>query len=570
MGAQDANDSEERQVIKSWTISFQYSDNCEQCDERLPRCSRCDDLDEDCRYPNEEGQSQSMSSSKLMIQTNDTVSDDGRYLGLPSVSPRISGTHSGEHSSASSPPTGNLSALSPALHGDETQVGIPSSLSTSLLDARDLELLSHYLSHASRTIAYDRDDLYALHVGIPNLAFSSKPLMSSMLALAAACQCHDLLAQSPDGPDMARIQELLVLAEQHHGTSLRQIQEDIPSTQRYDHVLANAALMVLYGSASHWVRIRLAGMCEARGMRLPGEFVPVQSQWMSLIRAVHSAYVGLLADQAQNPGMTEVKDCVMDSPPHRDFGDVDVACPQDGPSDETRLLFLPIAAATSKSAMKKLRARARQVERRVDAGVAGLQVCVEALGVLETIIRETLGDRGHTSFSPGTPGSLMEDQKEPGYLRSLGRLSNVAPWLRNYTARVTMNSTDSRPLRRTVNAFLNRVPTAFLHMVQATLERIPLRTAGHDANRTQETSPEYGDSDSAAHRLAMDIFAHWLVLMLLLDGVWWIGGIGAWELGRVVAYMREGGRVDEGDGVENEAWWPESMYIIRMELSRYT
>jgi len=60
------------------------------------------------------------------------------------------------------------------------------SFSTHLLDARDLELLSHYLSHTSRTIAFDRDDLYALHVGIPNLAFSSKALMSSTLALAAA------------------------------------------------------------------------------------------------------------------------------------------------------------------------------------------------------------------------------------------------------------------------------------------------------------------------------------------------------------------------------------------------
>lgn len=454
---------------------------------------------------------------------------------------------------------------------------LDSRLSTHLLDARDLELLSHYLSHTSRSIAYDRDDLYALHVGIPNLAFSSKALMSSMLALAAACQCHDLLesaaARSPGawapGPDVPRIQELLVLAEQHHAASLRQIQEDIPATERYDHVLANAALMVLYGSASHWVRIRLMRVCEAENgggggvSRLPEEFVPVRSQWMSWIRAVYSAYVGLLADQAQNAGPEGAVDSERSSPAQVDFGDVDIACPQDGPSDETRRLFLPILAATSGPALSKLRARARQVERDAGSSNASFQACMEALAVFEAILSETFPDKKHTGFSPETPGSPTEEKRETVYPHSLGRLSNVAPWLRNYTARVTMNSRDSRPLRRTVNAFINRIPTTYLHMVQATLEHIPV-------HKSQGISPENdGVSNGSVHRLAMDLFAHWLVLVLLLDGVWWIGGIGAWELGRVVAYVREGGRVGKGDEEESEAWWPESMYNIRMELSRH-
>ncbi|KAL1872401.1 hypothetical protein Daus18300_004371 [Diaporthe australafricana] len=442
-----------------------------------------------------------------------------------------------------------------------------SGLSASLLDARDLELLSHYLSHTSRTTAFDRDDLYALHVGIPNLAFSSKPLMSSMLALAAACQCHDLLAAQhhpSSGPggggaaDLPRIRELLELAEQHHGASLRQIQEDIPSTDRYDHVLANAALMVLYGSASHWVRIRLVGVCEAAGARLPAEFVPVQSQWMSLIRAVHSAYVGLLADQAQNPQVVEMEDCERSSPPRVGFGDVDIACPQDGPSGETRRLFLPIVAATSGSAASKLRARARRVEKNVGSNDASFQACMAALAALDTTMSETFQDTGRASFPPKTPESpATEEIKEPISPQSLGRLSNVAPWLRSYTARVTSKScTASRPLRRTVNSFLNRVPTAYLHMVQATLEHIPLQAASRSTTGPQGTTPnDDDDSDGAVRRLAMDIFAHWLVLMLLLDGVWWIGGIGAWELGRVVAYMRE------IDAKESEAWWPEILDI---------
>lgn len=460
-------------------------------------------------------------------------------------------------------------------------MSLNSRLSTHLLDARDLELLSHYLSHTSRSIAYDRDDLYALHVGIPslafNLAFSSKALMSSMLALAAACQCHDLLeaaaAEPPRTPgaapvpDMPRIRELLALAEQHHAASLRQIQEDIPSTERYDHVLANAALMFLYGSASHWVRIRLMRVYEAGNSggasQLPGEFVPVRSQWISLIRAVHSAYVGLLADQAQNPGVAGISEYERSSPPRVDFSNVDVMCPQDGPSDETRRLFLPILGATSGSALSKLRARAKQVEMDAGPNNASFQACTESLAVFESILSETFREKTHTGLSPETPGSQTDDKRDPGFPHSLGRLSNVAPWLRTYTARVTMNSTDMRPLRRTINAFVNRVPTAYLHMVQTTLEYIPV-------HKSQGTTPEGGDAcDDSVHRLAMDIFAHWLVLVLLLDGVWWIGGIGAWELGRVVEYMREGGRFGRSDEGESEAWWPESMYNIRRELSRH-
>lgn len=465
------------------------------------------------------------------------------------------------------------SNLSPAFTGDGNQLSLNSRLSTHLLDARDLELLGHYLSHTSRSIAYDRDDLYALHVGIPNLAFTSKALMSSMLALAAACQCHDLLEEAAPpppppqrrpgaglspGPDMPRIRELMVLAEQHHAASLRQIQEDIPSTERYDHVLANAALMVLYGSASHWVRIRLVRMCEAGDVsQLPEEFVPVQSQWISLIRAVNSAYVGLLADEDRNPGGAGSGDCERSSPPRVDFGDVNIPCPQGGPSDETRRLFLPILAATSGPALLKVRARARQVEREAGAHNASFQACKEALAVFETILSETFRDEKHTGFSPETPGSQLDDKKEPVFPHSL------APWLRHYTARVTMNSTDMQPLRRTVNAFVNRVPTTYLHMVQATLEHIPVQ-------KSQQITPETGDTgDGPVNRLAMDIFAHWLVLVLLLDGVWWIGGIGAWELGRVVGYVREGGRFGRGDEEESEAWWPESMYNIRLELSRH-
>ena len=65
---------------------------------------------------------------------------------------------------------------------------------------------------------------------------------------------------------------------------------------------------------------------------------------------------------------------------------------------------------------------------------------------------------------------------------------------------------------------------------------------------------------SLTQQLAVEIFAHWLVLVVLLDGVWWIGGVGAWELERVVQVRRVEWGCEclwEWDG--EGRWWPEGM-----------
>ena len=59
------------------------------------------------------------------------------------------------------------------------------------LTLANLDLLSHYLSHTSHTTPFDALDVYALSIGMPN----SKPVMSCLIALAAACKSHDTVKQ---------------------------------------------------------------------------------------------------------------------------------------------------------------------------------------------------------------------------------------------------------------------------------------------------------------------------------------------------------------------------------------
>lgn len=428
-----------------------------------------------------------------------------------------------------------------------------------MLSSQELELLSHYISHTSRVIPFDHDDLYALHVGIPNLAFGNKPLMASIIALSAACKCHDILKHSPEPLNrLGEMQDLLILADMHHSTSLRQIQAAIYDPDKYDHLLANAALMVLYGSSSHCVRVSLAQKAKRHGVKLADELLPSQSQWITLIRAAHTAYTGLLNGQSEDLGD------MLGSPPFMvNNGSPtgmtpvlsvdDVYFPEDGPSEGTKRFLLPIVSATYGPALNSLTRRAQLPHASSPNGTGtDLQACFAALQVLMDV---------YGAVFMGEESSESSDAD----FAQLGRLHSVSPWLRTYIGRVTSatQSSQSKPLRRTIMAFLNRVPLEYLHLVQSTLDYIPV-----DVDQDNSTSWDDCMPLTPGHQLAMDVFAHWLILVMLLDGVWWIGGIGEWELGRVLSFVEAQG-LSSSFTESGERWWPESMYNVKMELAEH-
>lgn len=452
----------------------------------------------------------------------------------------------------------NDTHLSDSLIDPQLNLPLVDLVGADFLGPTELHLLSHYLTHTARTIAYDADDLYALQVGFPNLAFRSRPLMSSILALAAVCKCHDMLAGSDQvtmsGEDRARVRELLSLGDKHHRASLRQTQADIPNADYYDHVLANAPLMVLYGTASHCLRIRLAEATASGGESPASEFAPGQSQWISLIRATHLAYTGLLNAQPdfadpreRSPASAPTISLPLFSAQPSDGNDI--ITPEDGPTRETRRLLLPILETTSASALETLGAKAQVAYMMGAAGprAPDLESCFVALEILRSIVDDVFSAEPSTTTATTAPDADFH---------LLSQLSDVSPWLRSYLARVT-SATQPKPLRRIITSFLNRVPADFLNLVQMTLDMIPL--GGLD----EEGGIDMAESGPAA-RLAMDIFAHWLVLVMLLDGVWWIGGTGAWELERVVGFMRRSGWVEARGG-----WWPESMHRVVTEAKKY-
>ncbi|RGP76966.1 c6 transcription factor [Fusarium longipes] len=527
---------------RSHTKSRQGCLGCKQrrkkCDEKRPQCSRCFDKDIPCEYRQSKPRT-------LRSPTSDTENKYSQSQSLTIPSPDIYRSTStlGSASSLSSP----FLASTPNYDFIDTAFTYESIAPSIDLGVAELELFSYYLSHAARSMAYDNEDLYALQVGFPNLAFRSKPLMSSILALAAVRKCYDILSQSESQTlDKVQVQSLLTLADEHHRASLRQTQADIPNANHYDHVVANAPLMVLYATANHAVRIKLSSAL-AQNEDTSADLAPAQLHWMTLIRAAHLAYTGLLhstKDFSYDDFPTDSPTITLSQPIS---GLVPMA--ESGPTQQTENLLMPIISATSGSALEKLQARAQTLQFAMHLASSEtpkehseLQACLVALESLGSIMSELFEAGSHTSQP-----DLENDWA------ALSQLSDVSPWLRNYMARVTF-STPPKPLRRTIMWFLNRVPEKFLNIVQSTLDDIP--------DTIPDEGIQCGSDDSDTARLAMDIFAHWLVLVMLLDGVWWIGGIGACELGRITKYMSRQLETSK------ESWWPRSILNIAMEIGK--
>ncbi|GLA31607.1 hypothetical protein AnigIFM63604_001090 [Aspergillus niger] len=527
-----------------------------KCDEARPKCSRCTRLSYTCQYQHRPNTSES----------------DTEPTGFPNSEIEFAGSELTSRRLSSDRPSGPITPsicqlpLSPQSNGEEDIPGLDLP-SPDPLNATELNLLAHYLSHTSQTIPFDSLDLYALAVGVPNLAFKCKAVMSSLLSLAAACKCHDIANENTQRPldtrILTEINDLLALAERHHAASLRHIQATMQITESYDNVLANAALMVLYASASHSIRVHLAVTAKKYGQRLPTELLPQHSQWISFTRAAHTASSAILNDIVN---ATPSSSTVVDTGSESHGTTSSPSSPQDGPSPKTKSLFLPLVASTCDRALGDLRRRAERTtaEQRSSALYSAIDQR-RAHALLETIT--ILESCASAALSPEASDKKVVFTASPNtqHTSMFGCSRGVSPWVARYMISVTSMEAP-QILRRIIMSFLNKAPTEFLNIVRSVLDSPTVK--GRNENTTLPASSATREPlmVTPIHILAMDIFAHWLVLVMLLDGVWWISNIGQWELSQVISLMKTQNVLSQlADS--SEMWWPKSMYLVKRELT---
>ena len=432
------------------------------------------------------------------------------------------------------------------------------------LDPAEFELLKHYLEHTCKDPSVDEDDKYVLQVGIPNLACQSKPLMRSVLALAAVCKCCDIIKQrAVTYEDRLRVMELLSLAHSYHLESLREIQPALHESRHFDHVLANAAMMGMYGSGSYHARIWLVQTATFADPPV-SDFMPKHAQWISLFRAARLAYAGLL-DATANPDATAQVSPFRSPASSGSMAQYEyrISSRPEQPIPPTNHPLSPILAATIGSALAKLRHKAAEIAI-THAGDTSpeLQSCFSALTIFDSVVSETFS----MDSRPSTPGHghlAFEVSVDP----SVGRVSELSPWLRAYAASIT-STIPSKVPRRIIVAFIHRAPTTFLNLIDEMANLLQTTSPSSPSDIQWDPSAAAIITPTVAHQLAQEIFAHWLVLILLLDNVWWIGGIGTWELGQIVA-TRKDVRWSGCLWNRDQDWWPESMFEISQQFEKY-
>ncbi|KAJ6128901.1 Protein of unknown function DUF3468 [Penicillium samsonianum] len=451
------------------------------------------------------------------------------------------------------------------------------SQTSQILTPTESTLLDHYLEHTSKDMTVDHEDQYTLQVGIPNLAFQNKLLMKSVLAFSAVCKCCDIINQSPiSHGDRGQVLELLSIADQYHVESLREIQVTLSGTDQYDHILANAAIMGMYGSGSHCIRIWLAETASSDDLER-GRFMPKGCQWISLFRAVRVAYTGLLNESLKTEELVQLGPVASSINPVAscDF-QMRHECKlsswgeqQSGPKDH---VLYPIMAATVVSALKRLRESAKEITRNGmgDYGDwdtppthsdSNIKACFAALELFENIACETFHDKNLMSNTPGHYNLASEVD-----ISDVGQVSKVSPWMWRYTARIT-SMIPSRLPRRFIMAFIHKVPTKYLNLVEDMMGYMQSGAPGSRGIAVCPLNP-LNSEPSLSHQLAVDIFAHWIVLVMLIDKVWWIGGIGVWELRQLIILRRDTRwRMSLWKRYEN--WWPESMFEISRQFNKH-
>ncbi|KAK4216730.1 hypothetical protein QBC37DRAFT_385054 [Rhypophila decipiens] len=401
--------------------------------------------------------------------------------------------------------------------------------------------------------------------------------------------------------------------------------------EEYDHILANAWLMAAYGTASHRLRIWLH-KTQPAGQPLEEQFLPNQSGWITMFQTVHTVYTSLLRHSQESRGISPFGDFwtgegVLTETTSTPTALADNTAPfaeeiiltAGGPMPLSRHVLFPILVSTSEDAFRALRQHGRQVSlilNNANAGAAGvsatpshqesLSSSLSSIEILSNIVTQIQ----NASSSAQT---ISQQPHDPSCGSPLSQFGEVSPWLRRYLSRA-LAVTPSRSLRRLLMAFLYRVPRPFLHTIERLLDSFPLDTcldessspvldfAGsgglidpaltetetgttgetnmsnqgeidkemlHEGTRTSQLeSKNTADTQGMLDALALDVFAYWLAFTLLLDGVWFIGDVGSWELSRIVGMVKSGRlKMDsvslESSNLEDRTgakWWPGRIY----------
>ncbi|KAF2095694.1 hypothetical protein NA57DRAFT_44210 [Rhizodiscina lignyota] len=505
-----------------------------KCDELKPSCTRCELSLQKCAYP-----------PAVFSAANEPMDK----LSLPSPPCSVLSLSPCTSSFSEASPSFKTSTRSTPAVVEATRC---SDAADAALPPSDADLYHHYLEHTSRTLTHCQRDYGSLQIGIPTLALKSETVFHSLLALSAVCLCCDMISKEPP-PKLDAVNQVLMTGYRLYNLASEQMRELIsqPDALRTEPLLVSALMLVPFTAASqqinHWIS-RKSGRQESHKL-----LSATPRDVIVMMRGIRATLQSLDCRDLGTPQETE--STTDRSSPLLGFNIS--AAP---PSSRKHVMF-PILAATSQGAFSKLRERLESLchsnacyegGRCTDAQLSACAAAFELLVNIRTNAFSPSNSSAPRSIEPTAKKSLKSESVS---------LPHAGPWLRAIAGR-HMIPEPTEPLTRPFLGFLSQAPQAYLDLVLPLLDERLERSIG-------TPSADISTQLTKEQALALDIYAHWSVLMFLVEEEsWWIGTLPVVTLtGMMNRYGDHFVTRLWPDGAHGQGqWWPGSMLTILREI----
>ncbi|OAP61261.1 hypothetical protein AYL99_03462 [Fonsecaea erecta] len=545
-----------------------------KCDERRPCCTLCETSLRTCVYASGQRSPHSDDSGTTAATTTTTTRSS-----LPSPVP--SPPRSFISLFALQQPSRELLSRSP-VPGSGGTSSVLSQAGVSTVDngsaaagsynhhhlhhrVTDADLYFHFLHHTCRTAPSWQKDRLVLQVGIAKLALDNELASHSVLALAAACLCCDTIASA--GADPETVRHILDRGLEHHTRALQQMRTMTSRPREADTqpLLVSALMLVPFALAfqhiQHWVLCARNASTTTTTTTAPDLLTP--RDMILLLRGIRTTIVALNSNRVESEASTSASpwDTMQSSSSTAQGTD-----PNEFPTMVARShAQYPILAATFQQASWQLRCRienARAVSPRGDENIAAV---FEAYEILNDIMTSTFTD---------DPKSEIPFEYASHFVVSPDSLLAQAPgWLQNFILQRPRPS-PTEPLARSFLAFFSSAPQTYVDQLLPLLDPV----AELEDEDERELTP--------AEVLALDVYAHWLVLMLVLEKeAWWVGDFPFVALQGLLAryghglggaggsfyqhhhHQRQHQQHQNQD--QNQQWWPAGMLDVAAGLRQW-
>ncbi|KAF2465086.1 uncharacterized protein BDR25DRAFT_295908 [Lindgomyces ingoldianus] len=492
-----------------------------KCDELKPSCTRCESTFQKCSYP--------PAVSPAADEPRDTLSlpspPCSHFSGSPNASAFSEDSPSFETSVPLTPASVEAASYSDA-NGDPA------------MRLSDADLYQHYLEHTSRTLTHFPGGQDAFQTAIPALALRNKMVFYSLQALSAVCICGDMIDEEPP-PSLDAINHILMTGYRLCNLASEQMRDLIAQpdtrTSEMELLLASALLLVPFTTVSqqvsHWISSKRKTSKSHKLLSTTPRDVIV------MMRGIRATVQALDSRESIAPPETRL---AADTP--SPLLSVNGSTPL--PPSRTHVMF-PIIAATSQAALSRLQERLKSLlHSNVGHERNQSSACATAFEFLVNI---------------RTKAFSQSDSSAPRPTRLTAKEPRTGLWLRCYASgHAILRPTE--PLTYHFLAFLVQAPQAYLDLVLPLLDQ-RLESPPASSHTLSQLTKEQA--------LALDIYAHWSVLMFLVEEEsWWIGKLPIVTLTGMVNRYGDNfvGRLWPEESHSQEQWWPGSMLRILREV----